>query len=294
MSHFDVGYCVMLPFDAAEYPGIYIAPRDRIEFLALANRDLRDLCRFSMGRELLGLISKRTQSVGTSPSEDLDGQEMRCIITWNTKDLEQADSSPLSHWKLRKKNDEWQRIPQDKLINERDKRSGLGPDHTTSLQEDAKFSHKPDPAEGGDLTSGVRNYDFDDDRRNTSDFRRPVKGFSSLTVYSPWHDYSGIVGQQTPGFVALAHELFHSLHHLSGDTNTNARFTDGPDSWDLHEEARTIGLGIYTGMRMCENALRREVGLPERTYYANAGDTDFLTSAISGPPFAPPGPPPGN
>jgi len=45
----------------------------------------------------------------------------------------------------------------------------------------------------------------------------------------------------------------------------------------LHEEARTVGLGIYAKTRISENAFRRRDGLAERTYYSAPGDTANLT-----------------
>ena len=72
------------------------------------------------------------------------------------------------------------------------------------------------------------------------------------------------------------------MHFLSGDTNMYS--DDDPwaagDTYTKHEEARTVGLGIYKNTRISENAIRREAGLPVRTYYSDPRDCDGLTSAI--------------
>ena len=109
------------------------------------------------------------------------------------------------------------------------------------------------------------------------------RGSSVEVSYNPFINRSGIVrgwlddapglppiaitverklGVTVPAFVALAHELVHALHHLSGDT-LNER---------MDEEARTIGAGRFAGARISENAVRREHGLKERAYYSTPGD----------------------
>lgn len=86
--------------------------------------------------------------------------------------------------------------------------------------------------------------------------------------------YTRACGLSTPAFIALAHELVHALHSLSGDFLK-------PYSWAddgaLIEEARTVGIGPFAKTRICENTIRKEHGLPLRTYYSTPGDADTLT-----------------
>lgn len=78
------------------------------------------------------------------------------------------------------------------------------------------------------------------------------------------------IGVPTPAFVALAHELVHALHTLSGDSVPHA---DG-DTETMIEEARTVGAGKYLNTRISENAVRREHGIAIRTFYDRPGDCD--------------------
>jgi hypothetical protein len=110
----------------------------------------------------------------------------------------------------------------------------------------------------------------------------PGKGCGSIAAFNPdaEAEYTALVGIQTPVFVALGHELCHSLHHLSG----NLRLGAGGDvvsrfqAMYLQEEAHTVGLGPYAKTRICENAIRKENNLPLRTYYSTPGDCDALPS----------------
>jgi len=108
----------------------------------------------------------------------------------------------------------------------------------------------------------------------------PGKGSGSFVGYNPKAKlkYTQMVGIDTPEFVALAHELCHSLHHLSGGMRQGAgstpveRFT----AMTMHEEAHTVGIGPYKDTRISENAIRREWNITERTYYSAPGDCDGL------------------
>jgi len=116
--------------------------------------------------------------------------------------------------------------------------------------------------------------------------RIPGKGSGSIVQYNPdaEAEYTKSLGILTPAFIALGHELIHSLHHLSGAM----RVADGPDMLQarfakmlLYEEANTVGLGPYVKTRISENALRKEWGLlPLRTYYDKPGDCDNLVSLV--------------
>jgi len=63
-------------------------------------------------------------------------------------------------------------------------------------------------------------------------------------------------GLKNPPFVGLAHELIHALHSLKGENKGGSE-----------EEQRTVGLGKYSTEKLCENAIRRDAGLPNRDAY---------------------------
>ncbi len=107
--------------------------------------------------------------------------------------------------------------------------------------------------------------------------RLPAVGDSSLVLYGNDLEatYTAAIGVPTPAFVALAHELIHALHVISGDVVKEYSWaTDGA----IIEEARTVGIGPYSKTRYSENAIRREWMLAVRTYYHTPGDADGLTS----------------
>lgn len=82
-----------------------------------------------------------------------------------------------------------------------------------------------------------------------------------------------------PPFIALAHELVHSLHSLNGDYVKDYDWNNGSatsSSGAIIEEARTVGLGRYANTRFSENAVRREHGYALRTFYGTAGDCDNI------------------
>ena len=144
----------------------------------------------------------------------------------------------------------------------------------------------PDPPLADDLSNAgavARDNTWTARRRVAgANFTLPGKGTSAVAMWEPMADYSQVANLRTPGYVALAHELIHCMHFMSGDTNMYPE--DDPwgagDSYSKHEEARTVGLGIYRNTRISENALRRELKLPERTFYSDPGDCDGLTSAL--------------
>jgi hypothetical protein len=72
--------------------------------------------------------------------------------------------------------------------------------------------------------------------------------------------------QGIPSFVSLAHELIHALHYLDRGVPSVLRF--GEKVSDDHEEARTVGLGIYSREPICENTIRAEHRLPLRDTYS--------------------------
>lgn len=108
----------------------------------------------------------------------------------------------------------------------------------------------------------------------------PGLGASSVAEYNPDAEleYAKMCGLPTPAFIALAHELTHCWHHLSGTYRLGAG-ADLDAQWQagyLQEEAYTVGLGPYAGTRLCENAYRGEWNIKLRTYYSVKGDCDNL------------------
>jgi NleD-like pathogen effector protein (putative zinc metallopeptidase) len=112
-------------------------------------------------------------------------------------------------------------------------------------------------------------------------FHLPAVGDSSVISYG--HDldqvYTTAIGLTTPPFIALAHELIHALHVISGEV---AKEYDWSTDGAIIEEARTVGIGPYVLNTsalikpLTENAIRWEWGLPQRTHYASPGDADGL------------------
>jgi hypothetical protein len=62
-------------------------------------------------------------------------------------------------------------------------------------------------------------------------------------------------GEATSSFLVLAHELIHSLHHVTGTRR------------DGVEEDWTTGIGSYQDELMTENSFRRVFGMPLRVSY---------------------------
>jgi hypothetical protein len=110
-------------------------------------------------------------------------------------------------------------------------------------------------------------------------FTMPGTGKGSRVDYNPQGEaeYTTAVGIRTPTYVALAHELIHALHVISGDVKKLYDWNNGTalsSSGAIIEEARTVGLGRFLHTSISENAIRRENQLPVRTYYSAAGDCD--------------------
>lgn len=88
--------------------------------------------------------------------------------------------------------------------------------------------------------------------------------------------YTHLATVRTPTWVALAHELIHAMHHLGGNTYSQSVDVNGAEV--KREEMFTTGLGPYVNNRMCENAIRREANLPERTFYSFPDDYTNIMS----------------
>lgn len=91
--------------------------------------------------------------------------------------------------------------------------------------------------------------------------------------------FTRMAGVPTPTWIALAHELIHAWHHLGGNTYGDSEQTAGGEV--KREEMLTTGLGVYANTRLSENAIRREVGLPVRTYYSFADDHAAVGSLLA-------------
>lgn len=207
-----------------------------------ASNCLNALASLSIGHDLLSIISKRTQGIGMSGAV---ARGVVCVI----------------------------RRGEDSLIN----RFGGALAYRTN---------EPHTALKADLSNASIALSSDVTRRRSFPGKRITlagTGTASVAMFDPDKDFSKVLGMMTPAYVALGHELCHCMHNMSGDTNrhrTDAKFVAG-DTFIKHEEARTVGIGIYANTRISENAIRRESKLPLRTYYAQPGDCDDLKSVLS-------------
>jgi hypothetical protein len=103
------------------------------------------------------------------------------------------------------------------------------------------------------------------------------QGSSVKVRYSVTLDYTSILKLKTPAFVALAHELIHAYHFLSGNQSSDLSMDPVLKriKSSIIEEALTVGAGTYANTRISENAIRLEHGLPLREFYNVAGDCDI-------------------
>lgn len=87
----------------------------------------------------------------------------------------------------------------------------------------------------------------------------PMSGFNGTgTVSIMRYTNSQIItgkGESAVSFIVLAHELIHSLHHVTGTTKN-----EGEELW-------TSGIGIYSEELLSENSFRKMFGLPPRIAY---------------------------
>ncbi|MGB3543458.1 M91 family zinc metallopeptidase [Rubrivirga sp.] len=91
-----------------------------------------------------------------------------------------------------------------------------------------------------------------------SEEKSKIPGSGSKSVVF-WHPNSYSVPGQggRPIYIALAHELVHSMHYAEG--------TRKPTVMD--EEHFTVGLDPYDGMPICENSIRAEHNVKRRMFY---------------------------
>lgn len=113
-----------------------------------------------------------------------------------------------------------------------------------------------------------------DDIDNASNFR----GCGSTLMLN--FNYEGInkndgVAVQDNDCIVLFHELLHVYHNAVGE---RIRVISNKEIYspNLHEEARTVGLGSFRKDLMTENKLREEMGLPRRSAYYSVNDHDKI------------------
>lgn len=104
--------------------------------------------------------------------------------------------------------------------------------------------------------------------------RNFVGGAGTGAVVTFNHTDPGPPGAARPVFIALAHELIHALHYVTGTCYRAASggIRDGGNTGLMEEEMRTVGLHQYARELPSENAIRGEHGIPLRTNYT-AGDS---------------------
>lgn len=236
----------LLEFEPSRFPGIFIETGNG-GFYGPAAATLATLARMKIGFDILDIISKRTRGIGIGGANPTPGK-LKCIVRRGPGSL--ADERAMNTFASRLMNPDF--AVTDDTVD--DFGGEYGVHHTQRQQVTGPGGHK---------------------------FTVARVGTSAVATFEPTFDYSALV-PDSPHFVVLGHELIHCMHYLSGDTNSY-RADDAwgaGDSYTKHEEARTVGLGIYANTRICENAIRREAKLKIRTYYSDPGDCDGLTSAL--------------
>jgi len=113
----------------------------------------------------------------------------------------------------------------------------------------------------------------------------PSAGFSTeITITLQCHVVLNCKAEpiESPFEVVLAHELIHSYHNSYGLNQTLLPMSD-TEVWTNQEEYNTImGNSLIDGPTpICENAIRKEQGLPERFSHWNANClTESLKSKL--------------
>lgn len=190
------------------------------DFISSAQRDLKLIASKPIGKDLLDLIVKRNQGIGTKKKHDGSGKTVTIVNGWGT------------------------------LTDRKFNTGAAGP----ALTDDRKFSVQK--------------------RFGGQPLAFPGAGTSVIVRYLPSLDYTFVVKLRTPSYVALAHELIHAYHFLSGTMSSDMSRDVVLDRFraDIIEEALTVGAGTYADTRISENAIRREHNLPTRQFYRAPGD----------------------
>ncbi|MSP01690.1 MAG: hypothetical protein EXR07_11675 [Acetobacteraceae bacterium] len=235
----------LLEFEPSRFPGIFIEQGNG-GFYGPAAKVLHTLGRMKIGYDILDIISKRTRGIGIGGATPTPGH-MKCIVRRGPGSL--SSERAMNTFASRLMNANF--VVTDDTVD--DFGGEYGVHHTQRQQVTGPGGHK---------------------------FTVARAGTSAVATFEPSFDYPTMV-PESPHFVVLGHELIHCMHFLSGDTSSY-RAGDpwgAGDSYMKHEEARTVGLGIYTHTRISENAIRKEAKLKIRTFYSSPGDCDGLTSA---------------
>lgn len=232
----------LLAFDDRRFPGIFID--DNVGgFYGPSVTALMTLAKSKIGFDLLDIISKRSRGIGSGGKNPRPGM-WKCVVRRGPGTLIEDRIDMTAAYRAR--------------------------DPDTPLKDDLS---NDDVARDNDYSA----------RRKVkgANFTLPGGFSSAVAMWEPMANYSNLI-PETPGYIAIGHELIHCMHFMSGDTNMYNNDDEwGPgDTYSKHEEARTVGLGIYANTRISENALRREFKLKLRTYYSDPHDCDGLTSAI--------------
>lgn len=85
------------------------------------------------------------------------------------------------------------------------------------------------------------------------------------------------ISEQDKHCIMLFHELLHVYHNILGE---RIRIISEKDTYspNLHEEAKTVGIGTFRKYYLTENKLREEMGLPRRLNYYSVNDSDSITT----------------
>lgn len=231
----------------AAYPGIFIeGSSTRVggrqmgmmegqAFISATRTALSRIASKPVGKDLLTLISKRCQGVGTK----LKGGQ--CIIYYGTGTLTEG------------------RVDFAKAL--------LSETHAGATD-----------SSGRDRTGKPVKVITDNGPVAIPGLTMAGTGSSAFVSYNPFGNYADttivqgkslrmILGVDMPAYVALAHELIHAFHTLSGN-----RKPERPNGKAPLEEAWTVGAGKYANTRISENAIRAEHNLERRLYYFSPGD----------------------
>jgi Effector protein len=121
----------------------------------------------------------------------------------------------------------------------------------TGLKTSSRAAHNPD---------GCTFYSSGGSYAEAADpaFSGDGQGTVSIMHYTNAQTFSQGSGEReaTHSHIVLAHELIHSLHHLTGTRNEAGE-----------EEEWTTGIGRFSDEAMSENKIRQEFGLPLRQAY---------------------------
>jgi hypothetical protein len=106
----------------------------------------------------------------------------------------------------------------------------------------------------------------------------PAAGCGAVVTFN--HEDKGT--DNRPPFVALAHELVHAFHYLSGSCYraANGGIKDGGNTGLMEEEMRTVGCEKYLGETPSENAIRQEHSIRLRTTYNDTASFANVTRSV--------------